>query len=204
MVIPKYKYLNRKTGEEHFRIGEEELNVKLLNFWSWGQSDILNNSLRGVLAEYIVATALGVNTGVRVEWDAYDLITENGIKIEVKSCAYLQSWQQNSYSNIIFDIRNTMGWNSETNEYSTEVKRQSDVYVFCLLKHKDKETVDPLNLEQWEFYILATQILNDKKGKQKSIGLNSLLKLNPIITNYKGIKSAILDIIKARQGSPLE
>ena len=192
MVMIKHINSIRKTGEEHFLCGEEELDIKLINFWSWSQSDILNNSLRGVLAEYIVATALGIDMGVRVEWDAYDLTTENGIKIEVKSSAYLQSWQQNSYSNIIFDIRNTMGWDSKTNEYSNEFKRQSDVNVFCLLKHKDKETVDPLNLEQWEFYILETQILNEKKGKQKTIGLNSLLKLNPVITDYKGLKKAIL------------
>lgn len=192
MVMIKHINSIRKTGEEHFHCGEEELDIKLINFWRWSQSDILNNSLRGVLAEYIVATALGINKGVRVEWDAYDLTTENGVKIEVKSSAYLQSCQQNDYFNITFDIRNTMGWDSKTNEYSSEFKRQSDVYVFCLLKHKDKETVDPLNLEQWEFYILKTQILNEKKGKQKTIGLNSLLKLNPVITDYKGLKKAIL------------
>lgn len=194
MVIPKDINLSRKTGEEHFYIGEEELDKKLMNFWRWSQSDILNNSLRGVLAEYIVATALDINLDVRVEWDAYDLTTENGVKIEVKSSAYLQSWKQTSYSNISFGIRNTLGWDSKTNEYSNEIKRQSDVYVFCLLKHKDKETVDPLNLEQWEFYVLPTHILNEKKGKQKSIGLNPLLKLNPVITDYKGLKKAILGI----------
>lgn len=133
---------------------------------------------------------MGIDLDVRVEWNAYDLTTENGVKIEVKSSAYLQSWKQTSYSNISFGIRNTLGWDSKTNEYSNEFKRQSDVYVFCLLKHKDKETVDPLNLEQWEFYILANQILNE----QKSIGLNPLLKLKPVIADYKGLKNAILGI----------
>jgi len=43
------------------------------------------------LAEYLVATVLGLNQGVRNEWDAYDLETEAGLKIEVKSAAYIQS-----------------------------------------------------------------------------------------------------------------
>lgn len=189
-----YINLSKKTGEENFFIQDEKLDIRLINFWRWNQSDLLSNSLRGVLAEYLVATALGVDEGIRTEWDAYDLITEDGIKIEVKSSAYIQSWNQNSDSNISFSIRKTKGWNSKTNEYSNELKRQGDVYVFCLLKHRDKETVNPLNLNQWEFYILPTKILNDKKGDQQSIGLNPLLKLNPIITDYKGLKKAILGI----------
>lgn len=47
--------------------------VTLGDFWAWAYSDLLDNTLRGALAEYIVATALGVNEGVRVNWDPYDL-----------------------------------------------------------------------------------------------------------------------------------
>ena len=163
MGIPQYINLSKKTGEEHFYMGEEELDIKIINFWRWSQSDLISNSLRGILAEYLVATVLGVDGGIRTEWDAYDLTSENGVKIEVKSSAYIQSWQQVSDSNISFNIKKTKGWNSKTNEYSNELKRQADVYVFCLLKHRDKETVNPLNLNQWEFYILPTKILNEKK-----------------------------------------
>jgi hypothetical protein len=34
---------------------------------------------------------------------------------------------------------------------STEIKRHADVYVFALLAHTDKATVDPLSLDQWRF-----------------------------------------------------
>ena len=43
---------------------------------------------RGLLAEYIVAHALDLADAVRSEWDAYDLLLPNGIKIEVKSRNY--------------------------------------------------------------------------------------------------------------------
>ena len=60
---------------------------------------------RGLLAEYIVAHALDLADAVRSEWDAYDLLLPNGIKLEVKSAAYIQSWYQKEYSNISFAIR---------------------------------------------------------------------------------------------------
>jgi len=47
----------------------------------------VGNVLRGVLAEFIVASDLGCISDVRQEWDAYDIETLDGIKVEVKSIA---------------------------------------------------------------------------------------------------------------------
>jgi hypothetical protein len=85
------------------------------DFWQWAYSDFLSNALRGVLAEYIVAQAVGCTHRPRTEWDAYDLKTDSGLKIEVKSAAYLQSWQQKRLSPIRFDIGRKKGWDAETN-----------------------------------------------------------------------------------------
>ena len=65
------------------------------------------------------------------------------------------------------------------------------MYVFCVLAHKDKSTVNPLDLSQWEFYVLDTKVLNDKVPKQKTIALSSLLKLNPSQIKYNGLTSEI-------------
>ena len=138
--------ISKKSGREKFQLHQENLPIDLLDFWKWSSSDIVGNALRGILAEFIVASALGETEGVREEWDAYDLKTRDGIKIEVKSGAYIQSWKQDSYSRIVFSIRPTLGWDARENRYSSKVTRQADVYVFCVLKHKDQETIDPLNL----------------------------------------------------------
>jgi hypothetical protein len=119
-----------KTGEESFSFSNSNLDFKLIDFWSWSQSDLLNNSLRGVLAEFIVKTALDINNNYRLEWDAFDLITDGDIKIEVKSSAYLQSWKQKGLSKISFDIAPKRGWTAETNEYSASATRGADYYVF--------------------------------------------------------------------------
>jgi hypothetical protein len=182
-----------KTGNEVFEFNGRQLTFTLMDFWRWSASDLVSNAARGILAEYIVASALGLGAAgkIRSEWDAYDLLTADGIKIEVKSAAYLQSWYHKKLSAISFGIRPTTGWNDATNERGGDLKRQSDVYVFCVLHHQDKETLDPLNLDQWTFYILPSAILDEKCPIQKSIGLKSLLKLNPGIARYDEIADCI-------------
>ena len=90
----------RLIGDEllHETGGSVELTVR--DYWRWSSSNLLDNAARGVFAEFIVASALGVAGGVRTEWDAYDLRAESGIKVEVKSAAYLQSWAQAEHSTI--------------------------------------------------------------------------------------------------------
>src|SRR5207248_1997953 len=125
--------------------------------------------------EYIVAQALGVAQGIRAEWESFDLKTPAGVKIEVKSAAYLQTWYHKKLSTISFAIRPTQDWDASTGEYSSDFKRRADIYVFCLLKHKDKESVNPLDLSQWEFYILSASILDERFPTQKQLSINSLL-----------------------------
>lgn len=111
--------------------------------------------------------------------------------MEVKSSASLQSWSQTRPSPIKFDIEPKTGWYAETNTYVTERKRQADVFVFCVLAHTDKATVDPLNLDQWNFYVLSTNRLNAAVGEQKSITLGSLLRLNPARASFTDLRACI-------------
>jgi hypothetical protein len=191
--------VTRKTGLEHFILHNQQTNLNLLGFWQWSGSDLSNNAFRGMLAEYIVACDLGLNNGTRVEWDVYDLVTSEGIKVEVKSSAYLQSWHQSKLSKIEFNICPTNGWEANSNTYSIERKRQADVYVFSLLKHLDKSTLNPLNLDQWDFYVLPTFVLNTKIPNQQKIGLNRLIKLNPVKTKFGQIKEAIQNLFQSEE-----
>lgn len=167
-----------KTGDEILTNDGISINYSLLDFWKWSVSDILSNATRGRFAEFIVCTAIGLNPDkIRNEWDAYDLITPEGIKVEVKSAAYIQSWAQKSFSDIKFFIKPARYWDADTNILNGEYKRHSDVYVFCHLKHKDQNTINPLKMEQWDFYILPTCKLDFCKENQSSITLKSLQKI---------------------------
>ena len=159
-------------------------------FQAWAYDDLLANTTRGLLAEYIVAKALGTLKTKRVEWDKYDLKIE-GIGVEVKSAAYVQSWEQTGPSVISFDIGPTTGWDAGTNTYAASPGRSADVYVFCLLNGTDRQHVDPLDVKQWTFYVLPTSVLNCKVPVQKTIRLRPLIALGPRQCTYDELKIAI-------------
>jgi hypothetical protein len=180
-----------KSGNEPLTFNNEKLNYSLLDFWRWSVSDILSNATRGRLAEFLIATAANIDiTVVRDEWSAYDLVTPEGIKLEIKSAAYLQSWSQKLFSKISFSTKLARSWDVEADKRATVARRHADVYVFCLLKHEEKATVDPLNLNHWEFYVMATSELDNYTGSQHSITLKSLRALTSVI-GYNGVSDEI-------------
>jgi hypothetical protein len=129
-----------KSGEERLTYNEKPLDFALLDFWRWSVSDVLSNATRGRFAEFIVATAMNIDRNqLRDEWSAYDILTPEGIKIEVKSAAYIQSWFQKNLSKISFSTKPALYWDSLTNKQSDVKKRHADIYVFCLLHHDNKQ-----------------------------------------------------------------
>lgn len=180
-----------RGGTEPFRFRGEAQSHVLSDFWRWYCSDLVGNALRGVLAEYIVAAALGCTDTARREWEPYDLITKDGIKVEVKSAAYVQSWAQSRPSTIRFDVRPSRTWDYSTNKYDPVARRDAHVYVFALLDHQDIQTVDPLNLDQWRFYVTATKVLDTRLAKQKSIGLRTLSLLGLCAIQYHEVEAAV-------------
>jgi len=184
--------IEQKNGNESLTFKKNELGIKLIDFWKWSVSDLVSNATRGRFAEFIVATALNVDlTKIRDEWGAYDLESPEGIKIEVKSSAYLQSWFQKELSGIYFNIRKTRKWDEKTGKYSEIPSREADIYVFCLLNHKDKTTIEPLNLEQWEFFVLSTPAIDNCKHADKSMTLKTLQKLTKGVS-YDNLRDAVI------------
>ena len=182
-----------KTGEEKLILQNRQTDIKLIDFWRWSVSDLVSNATRGRFAEFVVATALNIDlTIIRDEWSAYDLTSPEGIKIEVKSASYLQSWFQRNFSTISFSIKEARHWDSLTNKQALVATRHSDVYVFCLLKHQDQSTLNPLNLDQWEFYVASISTITNYKRSKSSITLKSLQGLTSAVS-YDQLRQAILD-----------
>lgn len=189
---------SRKYGDENFSLRGEPLDLQLSAFWQWSSSDLVSNAMRGVLAEFLVASALGLADGVRNQWDAFDLLLADGTRVEVKSAAYLQSWAHAKLSNIVFTIRPTLAWSSETNQLSSELHRQADVYIFCLLDHREKATLDPMRLEQWKFYSLRSAVLDERYPSQKTISLASLLKLQPLEATFENLAERVAELARGK------
>src|SRR5664279_277651 len=102
------------------------------DFWAWALSNLRSNAVRGMLAEYLVACAVGSRGRPRVDWDAYDVLTPRQERIEVKSAAYLQAWEQRRESAIIFRGLRARSWNPREG-YSGGPSYNADVYVFAVL-----------------------------------------------------------------------
>jgi hypothetical protein len=124
-------------------------------FLRWNSGHLLENRTRGAYAEWLVHRALGLDPGQhRVEWAEVD-VTFGSITLEVKSAAFVQSWQQTRPSTISFPIE----------------QRTATAYVFCLLAEQDPELVNPQELSQWRFWVVPTAKLH---GERRSIGLQPL------------------------------
>lgn len=158
-----------KSGHEKFFNQNSNTNIDVLKFWQWSNSDLLTNTTRGILAEFLVASSLGLIREPRIVWDNYDLIMKSKIKIEVKSAAKYQTWKQKWPSRISFTISKKYEWNDEAEDFSDKPFRAADIYVFCVLHE-----TEPLNLDNWDFYVLLTERINEKCSDQKTISLTSL------------------------------
>jgi hypothetical protein len=184
--------VERKSGDEPFLNGN--CSASLSDFWAWAYSDLMGNTERGKLAEYLVSLAMGCADGVSGNWNSFDVLSSEGIKIEVKTSAYLQSWAQKKVSDIRFGVRETLAWDSVNNTYAATAMRQADVYVFCVENCRDQDFINPLDLSQWDFYPVATAVLDSAIGQQKTIGLNTLVELGAKKCSFNELRNAVLTL----------
>ena len=189
--------MEQLTGNEEFILHGSSAGITIMDFWRWAYSDLIDNTQRGIMAEFLVHSSLSTEsshptcTQMRKNWLPFDVISPSGCRIEVKSAAYIQAWTpEDIFAQIRFDIGKKLAWNNETATFSSEAKRNCDLYVFCLFTAKTRE-VSPLNLDYWEFYVLLTSVLDEKVPNQKGISLSSLLKLRPVKTDYAGLRNTI-------------
>ena len=184
------------SGNENFWFDGMPLPHLVGDFWAWSSSDLLKGTLRGALAEFIVATAIGEDTSeAHEDRKAWDLEMKCGggvCKIEVKSSAYINAGAREELSAISFSIapsrRNELGKKVLDKD---QARRASDVYIFCLFTSKDREAANPLILDDWQFIVIPTPTLDWACPGQKKITLRSLLKLRSASVDYGNLAPAI-------------
>lgn len=189
-VLPRPK-IERRTGEEPFRFGDRRLDVRLVDFWRWAFSDVITNTTRGVLAEFVVASALGIEMDLRDPWAEHDLVTPEGLRIEVKSSSYVQNWSQRRPSRIAFSIRDARPRDESGGAYLDRLERHSDFYVFALLAEQDRSRFDPLDMTQWRFFVLATEILNERCPGKKIVSLDALKGIGALECGYDALAETL-------------
>lgn len=158
------------------------------DFWAWALSDLRTNTVRPMLAEFLVAQALGAAAKPRIEWDAYDVETPEGVRVEVKSSAYLQAWTQTRPSSIRFGGLNSRTW-APVDGYAAAASYNADVYVFALLTARDHASYDPLDLGQWSFWVLPRRTV--EATGQRSLALSRVEKLADGPVTYSELAEAV-------------
>lgn len=179
--------------EPRRRSGYDELpgldGKTLLDYWSWAYSDIIENVQRAVFAEFLVASALGLDAGSRVGWRSYDLLYGEA-RIEVKASAYIQSWHREKPSNIVFGVGKRLEMDDETTSYGSVAARNADIWVFALFEPQAHGDGDVVDARLWRFYVVRGRDLETSLGNQKSASLATIEKLaDPV--RYRGLKDAI-------------
>lgn len=202
----KYPALHKVYKFDDSIIGRDRTIIaSVIDYWAWAHSDLLDNAERGAFAEYLVARAVGDRSTHRTNWEKYDITSSEGIHIEVKTSAYLQSWGQDKLSIIKFGIGKTYGYNYEINSYESEKKRQADVYVFCVLTETDQEQLNPLDTAQWDFYVLAAKVFDENPyySDKESITLLPLINLGAVKCSFEHLHQEVINAMNKTAGEAL-
>ena len=176
------------SGAEVFMNGDEPSDMSILDYWRWHYSEIYD--LQDTIAEYIVAKALGLTEAYNVgTWTLFDILYKN-VRIEVKETSYFHAWQTDEEPKSKTRNFGITKAYSEYQDNTSELKRQNDIYVFCLNTGETRATSNPLQLMNWEFYIVPTKTIDELCGDAKSITLSRLRKISKAL-GYKDIKPEI-------------
>jgi hypothetical protein len=189
MSLTTGKHKDIIDSDKDFFFGDETF-FTIGQFWKWAFSDLLLNTIRGVLAEFIVGKILGAKMDyAKNDWDPNDIVLEDGTTIEVKSSAYIQTWKQKTLSKINFGglkSKNAIDTLKEEDDYN------SQYYIFCVFNAKNDEDYKPFDLSLWEFRILPRHTL--VKLGIKSISLESLKKQSPKSFSARTLKAGFDEV----------
>ena len=181
----------KKLSPEEKIVGLKDATVG--DFWAWAYSDILTNIRRGMFAEFLVGSKLGVVDSVPpAGWEYFDFLYGDK-KIEVKSSAYVQGWdQQGGVSVPSFGIAERWIWDENINDWLPEPQRPADCYVFCLYaEKKDRSVASILDMNKWDFYVVPTRRINETLGAQKTVRLSGVESMTKKAVKIEQLKERV-------------
>ena len=182
------------TGEEKFQQNGKEVDMSMLDLWQFKYSNIFN--MQEIIAEYLVAKALKKEKADNdAYWTLWD-IDYREKRIEVKETSYYHSYNKPGK----ISKQRGFGINKANSSYEYETEenryeRQNDIYVFCLNLGESAETSNPLNLDNWEFYIVPTDTINKNCGDNKTISLGRIRSMGFKAMGFDQIKKCVDEII---------
>lgn len=173
-------------GDEQLQVGGHGIALTVNDFWRWAGSDLNDAATRSVFAEFLVASSLEILDDGRQSSRSYDLLWPqddgSGIRINVRTAAYIQSDDPEHPDQIFFDLG---------------FRDRCDVFVFCVYKAMAPEQ-SPLDTELWDFYALHSWGWDGMKEDQRTATVPAILRLEPVWSDYYGIGEAIQKTMTAK------
>ena len=142
-----------------------------------------------MLAEYLVALAMHDPAPLRIEWAPHDVLSPEGINIEVKSSSYCQSWRQHKLSALSFGRLSGLPLSDDGSEFlGTERELRADVFVFAIQICREPMEYDALDLSPWEFRVVPAAVL--RAHGARSISYAAVLRFAPQAVAWDGLRAA--------------
>jgi len=150
---------SQQAGTPAFGIGDVIAKVSQVAFGK----PLVTNVLRGHVAEAIIALALEPEwTWSSADYAGWDFERSDGLRLEVKQSAAMQSWSTGKPSRAIFDVAARTGYWESGTKWIAEPGRPAHLYVFAhhSIYGDDADHRDPA---QWQFYVVPSRALPDVK-----------------------------------------
>ena len=141
---------------------------------------LIDNVYCGDYVETLILFALGQGWKQTPEWSSWDLEREDGVRVEVKQSAALQSWYRSTGIKKpcpSFDIAPRAGYYTDSSDAAVWVGldpgepdflRAADLYIFAWHPETYPDIADHRRAEQWEFYVVPESKLPPKPQGTKS------------------------------------
>lgn len=169
----------------------------VLDYWRFVFSQL--NNQNNVIAEFLVSMALGIDKAENVSsWTGYDM-SYRSKRIEVKSTSYVHPWNRKRVSETRqFSIAPSSNyyWYGRLDRNGKKLARQSELYIFCLNTCRDIENPNPLAIDNWEFYVIPTFVIDlrserMKNPNQKTISLSVVRRIAKQPVMWSDLKQAV-------------
>lgn len=159
------------SGNEPLTSGGKPTQYTVLDYWRFQFSNIYH--VQEEIAEFIVSMALGIEAPMNKNlWTTWD-IDYRGKRIEVKETGYFHSFNEDGKVSQQRTFGIPKAYTKYKNNKST-YERQNDVYIFCLNTGNTKEESNPLELDHWRFWVVATATINHLCENNKTISLGRI------------------------------
>ena len=184
------------NGTEPFVMNGKSVGFNMLDFWKFEFSNIYD--MQDEISEFIVAKALEIDVPYNKEmWTLCDIMYRDK-RIEVKETSYYHPWNKDGQvsEQRAFGITKANSIYEKPDE-ENKYERQNDLYIFCVVNGNTREESNPLNLNNWDFYIVPTSVINEKCKDNKTISLSRIQNMGYRPFDFSKIKEEVDKQIEA-------